>query len=73
MKTLLERAKPELLAGMELEAVKFPELVQYSKKWLSENYYCNSMTWNVWVDVKSYWLTATSKLPESPWELFEKD
>ena len=73
MKTLLERAKPELLAGMELEAVKFPELVEYSKKWLAENYYCNKMTWGTWVDVRSYWLTATSKLAESPWDVFEKD
>jgi len=71
MKTLLERAKPELLAGMELEAVKFPDLVEYSRKWLSENYYCNQMTWSTWIDIRSCWLTSTNKLPDSPWELFE--
>lgn len=73
MKTLLERAKPELLAGMELEAAKYPELVDTTRKWLSENYYCNQMTWSTWVDVKGHWLAATSKLAESPWELFNKD
>ena len=73
MKTLLERAKPELLAGMELENVKFPGLVEHSKKWLSENYYVNQMTWSVWVDIKGFWLAATSKLPDTPWEVFNKD
>jgi len=71
MKTLLERAKPELLRGMELEAVKYPELVEYTKKWLSKNYYCNQMTWSTWIDVRGFWLTATGKLSDRPWEVFE--
>ena len=72
MKTLLERAKPELLAGMELEGAKHPELVEYTKKWLSENYYANQMTWSTWVDIRSYWLTSTGKLLDNPWEIFNK-
>jgi hypothetical protein len=71
MKTLLERAKPELLAGMELEGAKHSALVEYTKKWLSENYFCNLITWSTWVDLRSYWLTATGKLLDNPWEVFE--
>ena len=70
MKTLLERAKPELLAGMELEASRLPYLVDSTKQWLSENYFCNAMTWSVWVDVKGFWTKATNELPDSPWDLF---
>ena len=71
MKTLLERAKPELLAGMEIEGKKFPDLVEYSRKWLSENYYANQMTWSTWVDIRCSWLASTGELPDNPWILFE--
>ena len=71
MKTLLERAKPELLTGMELEAERLPNLVEGTRKWLSENYFCNAMTWSTWVDVRGFWSKATNELASNPWEIFE--
>ena len=73
MKTLLERAKPELLAGIEKYETKYPDLARYIKKSLSELYYVNNMTIAIWTDVRSIWYEETEELSNHPWDLFEKD
>lgn len=71
MRTLLERAKPELLAGMELMAKKQPNSVEYAKKFLSENCWAHHITWHIWVDLRSWWLAGGMGLADNPWEVFE--
>ena len=71
MKTLLERAKPGLLAAMELHKVNHPNIVERSEKWLSENYFVSDMTWWIWEDIKSCWTITANLFPDNPWPLFE--
>lgn len=73
MKTLLEKARPELLAGMEKAIVKYPGTVEYVKKTLNELYFVNHMTISTWTDVRSIWFEETGELSNHPWDLFEKD
>ena len=70
MKTLLERAKPELLAGMELERAKYAPLVEHVEKFLKEHHYINQITWDVWIDMRGAWSKSTNTLPDNPWECF---
>ena len=73
MKTLLERAKPELLAGMELERTKYAATVEQAERFLSKTYYANKITWDIWIDLRSMWLKSTGKLADNPWEVFEEN
>ena len=73
MKNLLERAKPELLAGLEKEAVKHSHTVQHVRKVLSELYFVNKMTIETWVDIRSIWYHETGELSNHPWELFTEE
>lgn len=72
MKTLLERAKPELLAGIVKYETKYPSLAEWTKKSLSEVYFVNHMTISTWTDVRSIWFEETGELSNHPWDLFEK-
>lgn len=73
MKTLLERARPELIAGIEKAVVKYPSLGEAIKKALNELHFVNLMTISTWVDVRSIWFEETGELSNHPWDLFQKD
>ena len=73
MKTLLERAKPELIAGFEVDRKNVPSLVERAEKWLSKNCFANEITWDLWIDLSGFWFKATGKFPAHPWEIFEND
>lgn len=71
LKTLLERAKPELVAGIEKYAVKYPTSGRMLKETLSELYFVNAMTISTWTDVRSAWFEETGNLSNHPWDLFD--
>lgn len=73
LKTLLEKARPELIAGIEKTIVKYPSLGEAIKKALSELYFVNLMTISTWVDVRAIWFEETGELSNHPWDLFQKD
>ena len=73
MKTLLEKAKPELLAGIVKYETKYSSLAEHVKKSLSELYYVNYMTISTWIDVRNIWFEETGELSNHPWDLFERD
>ena len=73
MKTLLEKAKPELLAGIVKYETKYPGLAEHIKKTLGELYYVNQMTIATWTDVRSIWFEETGELSNHPWDLFQKE
>lgn len=73
MKNLLEKAKPELLAGLEKEAVKHPHTVEHVRKALSKLYFVNHMTIDTWVDIRSVWLAETGEFSGHPWDLFTEE
>jgi hypothetical protein len=71
MKNLLERAKPELLAGIEKHAEKYLHTAETIRKALSERYFVNHMTIETWVDIRSIWFHETGELSNHPWDLFD--
>jgi hypothetical protein len=73
MKNLLEKAKPELLAGIEKHAEKYSSTAECIRKALSERYFVNHMTIETWVDIRSIWFHETGELSNHPWDLFTKE
>lgn len=71
LKTLLERAKPELLAALNAQMDEYPGIATSVVAHLDSLYFVNHMTIQYWVDCKSLWMQATGVLEDSPWELFE--
>ena len=73
MKSLLEQAKPELLAGIEKFAEKYSHTAEHVRRALSETYYVNKLTIETWVDIRSIWFAETGELSNHPWDLFIKE
>jgi hypothetical protein len=71
MKTLLERAKPELIAALNAQMDEYPGIANSVVNHLDSIYYVNQMTINFWVDCKSLWMQATGELVDHPWSWFE--
>jgi hypothetical protein len=71
MKNLLERAKPELLAGLEKHAERYSVTAEHVRKVLSETYFVNKLTIETWVDIRSMWFQETGELSNHPWDLFQ--
>ena len=73
MKTLLEKAKPELLAALNAQMDEYPGIAKSVVNHLESIYYVNQMTIQYWVDCKSLWMQTTGNLIEHPWDFFEED
>ena len=71
MKTLLERAKPELIAALNAQMDEYPGIANSVVNHLDSIYFVNQMTINFWVDCKSLWMQATGELVDHPWNWFE--
>ena len=71
VQSLLERAKPQLLTALKKQKEQFPALNEYTESFLKRNYFCNAITWEIWVDLRGLWMKETDYLPENPWEIFE--
>jgi hypothetical protein len=71
VQSLLERAKPQLLNALAKQKEQYPTLNRYTEGFLEKNYFCNAITWEIWVDLRGLWLRETDVLPENPWEIFE--
>ena len=73
LKTLLEQAKPELLAALNAQMDEYPVLAESTAKYLDSIYYVNQMTIQYWVECKSLWMQITGELSNHPWDFFEED
>jgi hypothetical protein len=71
LKTLLERAKPELIAAINAQMDEYPGIAESTVNHLDSVYTVCHLHWGVWVDVKSLWMQVTGELQESPWECFD--
>ena len=71
VQSLLERAKPQLLKALSKQKEQYPSLNKYTEGFLEKNYFCNAITWEVWVDLRGLWLMETNELPDNPWQIFE--
>ena len=72
VQSLLERAKPQLLNALAKQKEQYPSLNEHTEKFLKKNYFCNAITWEIWVDLKGLWLKETNEWVDNPWEIFEK-
>lgn len=73
MKTLLERAKPELLAALNAQMDEYPGIAKSVVDHLGSICFVNQMTIQYWVDCKSLWMQVTGELIDHPWDFFEED
>jgi hypothetical protein len=71
VKTLLERAKPELIAALNAQMDEYPGIANSVVDHLEGIFYVNQLQFGMWVDVRSLWMQATGVLSDSPWEMFE--
>ena len=71
LKTLLEQAKPELLAALNTQMDEYPGIAQSVVNHLDSIYFVNQMTIQYWVDCKSLWMQVTGELVEHPWDWFD--
>lgn len=71
LKTLLERAKPEVVEALEMDKGNLPYTYERIYKFLNENYFVNDMTWSIWIDLRSTVYQKTKVIANDPWELFE--
>jgi len=72
-KTLLDRAKPELLAALNTQMDEYPSIAESVVKHLDSLYLVNQMTIEYWIDCKSLWMQTTGILSDHPWDFFEED
>jgi hypothetical protein len=73
LKTLLERAKPELIAALNAQMDEYPGIAESVVNHLDGIHFVNQMTIQYWVDVKSLWMQVTGELINHPWDFFEED
>ena len=71
LKSLLERARPELIAALNAQMEEYPNLATSIVNHLDSSYTINHLQWGYWVDVKSLWMQVTGILQDSPWECFD--
>jgi hypothetical protein len=72
LKTLLERAKPELIAALNAQMDEYPGIAGSVVDHLDSTYTITHLQWGHWMDIKSLWMQSTGILHESPWECFEE-
>ena len=71
LKSLLEQAKPELIAALNTQMDQYPNLAASIVNHLDSIYFVNEMTIQYWVDCKSLWMQVTGELSNHPWDFFE--
>jgi len=72
LKTLLERAKPQLVEALAKQKVEYPNINREVEDYLSRTYFVTDLRFGTWMDVKSLWFQSTKMLTDSPWECFEE-
>jgi hypothetical protein len=73
LRTLLEKAKPELIAALNAQMDEYPNIAEAVVRHLDGLYLVNQMTIEYWVDCKSLWFQVTGDLINHPWDFFEED
>jgi hypothetical protein len=71
IKTLLERAKPELIAALNAQMDEYPGIANQIVDHLDSLYFVTMLQFGTWVDIRSLWMQVTGTLSDSPWEMFE--
>lgn len=72
VKSLLERAKPQLLEALEKQKVDYPWIGAEVERNLKETFFVTHLKFGTWIDVRSLWMQATKELADTPWECFEE-
>jgi hypothetical protein len=70
MKTLLERAKPQLLEAMAKQREIYPQITAEVEDHLKNTYSITHLRWGIWVDLRSLWIQSTGVFKDAPWEMF---
>jgi hypothetical protein len=73
LKSLLDRAKPELIAALNAQMDEYPGIATSVAEHLDSRYFVTHMTIQYWIDCKSLWMQATGVLSDHPWDFFEED
>jgi len=73
MKTLLERAKPELIAALNAQMDEYPSIAETVVDHLDSTHFVTALRFGTWIDLKSLWMQSTGILTDSPWDFFEED
>ena len=71
LKTLLERAKPELIAALNAQMDEYPGIAESVVNHLDSVYTVSHLQFGIWIDVKSLWAQSTGVLLDSPWDVFD--
>jgi len=71
LKSLLDRAKPELIAALNAQMDEYPGIAESVVKHLDSTYTVSHLQWGNWIDLRSLWMQATKELIDSPWECFD--
>jgi len=71
MKTLLERAKPQLLVAMAKQKEKYPNIVEGAEKHLTKNFFITDLNWGTWMDLRIAYRECWNQSIETPYEVFE--
>ncbi len=73
VRTLLERAKPELIAALNAQMDEYPGIAKAVTDHLDSRCFVTQMTIQYWLDCKSLWMQTTGVLSDHPWDFFEED
>lgn len=73
MKTLLERAKPQLLEALAKQKIEYPGIAKHVEEHLQNRFFVNQVEFGTWMDLKSLWCQGTGIITECPWDLFQED
>jgi len=71
MKTLLERAKPQLLVAMAKQKEKYPAIAEENEKHLTKNFFITDLNWGTWMDLRIAYRECWNQSIETPYEIFE--
>ena len=72
-RTLLERAKPQLLEALEKQKEEYPNIASEIFFYLEKTYWVTDLRYGTFMDLKSLWMQATKTVVDNPWIFFEEN
>lgn len=73
MKSLFQKAKPELITELEKHVDNRPTIFDYLLHVLKKEEYITNLTYGDVMSLMSVYRQATGKWPDSPFELFKEE
>ena len=72
-RTLLERAKPQLLEALAKQKENYPTITEEVEGYLGKTYFVSDLRYGTFIDLKSLWMQATKTVVDNPWIFFEEN